>query len=348
LAVIAALIERAEVLWVGGEGGMEASLVAREGIPQTSIPAAGLHGVGLFSLPGNLYRLMRGYRSAKKVLNDFKPDVIFTTGGYVSVPVALANRTVPVVCYVPDIEPAMALRLVARRADLIAVTTEASKSYYARGRHVEVTGYPTRPSLHRVDRLQAKAQFGLEDGMPVLLVFGGSRGARSINEALWENLNQILFHAQVIHITGKLDWPRAEQVRDALADDLSERYKAFEYLHDEMGAALSAADLAVSRAGAATLGEYPLFSLPSILVPYPHAWKYQKTNAEYLVDHGAAIMAVDESLEDELSRIVIALLKDRGKLAEMRVSASKLHLAGAAERIAGRLEQLARTGGLRG
>lgn len=321
---------------------MEASLVTRNNIPFATIPAAGVHGVGLARLPGNLLHLARGYRAAQRVLADFRPEVVFTTGGYVAVPVALANRTAALACYVPDIEPAMALRWVARKSHLIAVTTEESRSFYVKDAPVAVTGYPTRPDLEKANRNGGKAAFGFDQQAPLLLVFGGSRGARSINEALWANLTYILFHTQVLHITGSLDWPRAEAFKKELAPELADRYKVFEYLHEEMGAALASADLVVSRAGAATLGEYPLFGLPSILVPYPHAWKYQQTNAAYLAERGAAIVLQDERLREDLPKAVDdLLLKNPDRLAAMRNAAAQLHRPGAAERIAKQLEQLA-------
>ena len=119
-----------DTLWVGGEGGMEEALVKRQGITFQSIPAAGLHGVGLTTLPRNLTMIGRGVFAARRILNDFKPDVLFFTGGYVAVPMALAGRSIPLLLYVPDIEPGMALKSLARFADVIAVTTEQSQTFF--------------------------------------------------------------------------------------------------------------------------------------------------------------------------------------------------------------------------
>ncbi len=97
-----------------------------------------------------------------------------------------------------------------------------------------------------------------------------------------------------MHITGTLDWDGIKTNRDRLPAELENNYRAYPFLHEEMGAALRSADLVVSRSGASILGEYPIFELPAILVPYPHAWQYQKTNAKYLVDRDAAMMIRDE------------------------------------------------------
>lgn len=347
LAVVAVLRERADVLWIGGEGGMEAELVPRAGLAFESIPAAGVHGVGIRALPGNAWRLARGVPAARRAIDRFRPDVLFFTGGYVGVPVAMAAGGRPIAAFIPDIEPALALRLISRRADWIAVSTEAGKTSFPARSPVTVTGYPVRASLDALDQGQARALLGLGEG-PVLLVFGGSRGARSINEALWAILSEVLPHTQVVHITGRLDWPRLETMTAALDAGLRERYHAFPYLHERMDAALIAADLAVSRAGAATLGEYPAAGLPSILVPYPHAWRYQRVNAAYLAEQGAAVVLRDEELPQRLLPTLLLLLADRARLDAMRAAARRLAQPDAAERIAAGLERLATGGGADG
>ena len=119
LAVVHALGNNADVLWVGGEGGMEGDLVPRTGLDYASIPAAGLHGVGLRSLPGTLWKLGRGVGAARKILRSFQPDVLFFTGGFVGIPVAVAGRNIPQALYVPDIEPGLAARWISRRAAVL-------------------------------------------------------------------------------------------------------------------------------------------------------------------------------------------------------------------------------------
>jgi len=116
-----ALRSDVETLWVGGEGGMETALVERAGIPFKAIPAAGVHGVGLRRLPGNLLSLARGVVASQSLLAAFRPDVLFFTGGYVAVPMALAGRKVASLLYVPDIEPGLALKTLARFATRITL-----------------------------------------------------------------------------------------------------------------------------------------------------------------------------------------------------------------------------------
>jgi UDP-N-acetylglucosamine:LPS N-acetylglucosamine transferase len=179
LAVLQTMQNKAEVLWVGGEGGIEAQLVARANVPFKTIPAAGLHGVSLKSLPGNIFRLVRGFFASRRILQEFNPDVMFFTGGYVAVPMALAGRRIPMALYVPDIEPALALKTLARFADKIAVTAPESFRYFKDPDRLILTGYPIRHDLIKWTRSSGRRALGLSDDTPVILVFGGSRGARS-------------------------------------------------------------------------------------------------------------------------------------------------------------------------
>ena len=330
LAVMQTLQDNAETLWVGGEGGMEARLVERANVPFKTIPAAGVHGVGLKALPGNLFRLVRGFFAARRILAEFKPDVLFFTGGFLAVPMALAGMRIPTALYVPDIEPALALKTLACFADRIAVTAEDSFHYFKRPERILLTGYPTRADLAGWTRSEARQSLNLNDQTPVLLIVGGSKGARSINKAVLANLPALLEMVQVVHITGELDWPIMKEKVRGLNETQSARYHPFPYLYEQMGAALAAADLVLSRAGASTLGEFPLFGLPAVLVPYPYAWRYQKVNSEYLVKRGAAVALEDASLSDQLLPILNDLLRNPQKMSSMRAamhSQSRPHAA---------------------
>jgi UDP-N-acetylglucosamine--N-acetylmuramyl-(pentapeptide) pyrophosphoryl-undecaprenol N-acetylglucosamine transferase len=331
-----------QTLWVGGEGGMEEELVKRAGFPYRSIPAAGVHGVGLRALPGNVAKLTRGALASRRILREFKPDALFFTGGFVAAPMALAGMNVPTALYVPDIEPGLALKFLSRFADVITVTADASRKFFQGSKRIVLTGYPLRADLSNWSREKAFSHFGLDASrsLPTLLVTGGSKGARSINMALMKNLRDLLGVAQIIHITGSLDWDAVEKSAQELPAQLKSRYHIKPYLH-EMGAALAAADLVLSRAGASTLGEYPLFGLPAVLVPYPYAWRYQKVNADYLAERNAAVVLQDEALNEKLLDVLKDLLLDKNKLETMRVAARKLSHPDAAAMIASQLLGLA-------
>jgi undecaprenyldiphospho-muramoylpentapeptide beta-N-acetylglucosaminyltransferase len=345
-SALTSLQPQVETLWVGGEGGMEEELVTRAGISYRSIPAAGVHGVGLHALPGNIAKLIRGVMASRRILREFKPDVLFFTGGFVAAPMALTGFNIPTVLYVPDIEPGLALKFLSRFADVVTVTASDSKKYFPRLESVILTGYPLRSDLSNWSREKAVSHFGLaqpsvgDSTMPTLLVTGGSKGARSINTAVLKHLNELLGFAQIIHITGSLDWPIVEKAAQVIPAQLQARYHAMPYSH-EMGAALAAADLVLSRAGASSLGEYPLFGLPAVLVPYPYAWRYQKVNADFLSERNAAVIIQDEFLEDNLLSVVKGLLLNKNKLEAMRAAMKKLSRPNAATVIASQLFELA-------
>jgi UDP-N-acetylglucosamine--N-acetylmuramyl-(pentapeptide) pyrophosphoryl-undecaprenol N-acetylglucosamine transferase len=155
-----------------------------------------------------------------------------------------------------------------------------------------------------------------------------------------ENLRALLAKFEIVHLSGELDWPLVKHNREQLPMELAARYHALPYLHD-MGAALAAADLVLSRAGASCLGEYPLFGLPAILVPYPYAWRYQKVNADYLTGRGAAIILEDGALKNELLETLSVLLENPNKLKAMRAAMFELSHPRAAEKIASKLLELA-------
>jgi UDP-N-acetylglucosamine--N-acetylmuramyl-(pentapeptide) pyrophosphoryl-undecaprenol N-acetylglucosamine transferase len=333
--------EEGGLLWVGGEGGMEGEIISRQDLEFRTIPAAGLHGVGLKSLPGNLSQLIRGYYKARSLMREFQPDVLFFTGGYLAVPAAIAGKSVPSLVFVPDIEPGLALRTISRLAEKIAFSVERGRQYAPKGKPVLISGYPVRSRLLEWTREAAIQALELRSEMPVLLVFGGSKGARSINKALWSVLPELLDEVQIVHISGNLDWKDAAARRDDLTKAQQDNYRVYPFLHERMGAALRSADLVVSRSGASVLGEYPLFELPAILVPYPHAWQYQKTNAAYLVEKGAALIINDEELTEKLLPTVRSLINDRDMLERMREEMDSLAKPDAAKTIARELVVLA-------
>ncbi len=332
-----------EVCWVGSVGGMEQSLVERAGLTYESIAAVGLRGKNPLAALRSLWTLGRGYRQSRRIISRFKPEVLFVTGGYVCAPVALAasRAGVPIIIYLPDIQPGLAIKFLARLAERVAVTTAEARAFFKPGLAV-VTGYPVRPELARPAegenelevKLAARRQLGLADELPVLLVFGGSRGARSLNRAVTGQLEAYLAMSQVIHVTGNLDieWVQARRV--ALPPELQARYHVSAYLHEEMVAALLAADLVVSRAGASTLGEFPAAGLPAILVPYPYAGAHQHLNADFLARQQAAIVINDAEVEIKLHQTVIDLLTNPEKLQAMHRAAKSLAIPDAAARLA--------------
>ena len=352
LAAVAELQKMAlattEFLWIGTEGQVEESLVPRAGLPLETIQGGAIAGVSLKTKMINAAKLIWSIGRANRLMAAFRPDVLFMTGGYVNAPVALAAwlRRIPAAIYLPDIEPGMAIKALSRFTKRVACTADASAQYFPAGKTV-TTGYPVRPDLRaatQLDQAEALAQFDLSPERPTLFVFGGSRGARSINRALMAVLPQLLNSAQVIHISGTLDWAEVEANAQTLPQANRTYYRPFPYLHEEMAYAYRAADLILARAGASALGEFPAFGLPSVLVPYPYAWRYQKVNADYLADRGAAVRLNDEDLEGQLLAVVLELLENEEKRRQMAQAARELDTPDSAGKLAQLLLKLSKEG----
>ncbi len=307
--------------------------------------AGPLHGVGVLRAGQSVVKLIVGTLQALWIIARSRPKALFLTGGWVGWPVALAGwlLRVPSLIFLPDIEPGIAIKALRPFVTRVATTTDASAVFFRPGQTV-VTGYPVRRSMREATREAGIAYFKLDPAKKTLLVFGGSRGARSINNALIEIVPGLLADGiQIIHLTGTLDWEQLSARRAEMCqnEDGCDDYRAFPYLHEEMALALASADLVVCRSGASVLGELPLFSLPSVLVPYPYAWRYQKVNADYLVERGAALLLRDEAMADDLLPTLRALLADPARLEVMRGCAGALAQPEAAWNVARELLRLA-------
>lgn len=343
LAVVKALEPAAELLWVGSAAGPEKGLVERAGLPFRGISAGGLRGKNPLAALAGAVQLGRGYLQSRRILARFAPDVVFVTGGYVCAPVTLAAHRAgsPVLIYLPDIEPGQAIKFLSRFAAKIAVTVPAAQAFFAAGQTV-VTGYPARQALYTTGRRAARDRLNLEPEYPVILVFGGSQGARSINRAVArpQTLAALLERAQLVHLSGPHDAGWVAEVRRGLPELLRRRYHLYPYLHREMADAFAAADVVICRAGASTLGELPAVGAPSILVPYPHSGAHQWANARYLAEQGAALIVPDEEAGERLAQTALNLLADATQRASMAAAARKLARPQAARAIAKEIEEL--------
>lgn len=335
LAAAEALLQlrpNAELSFVGSAGGFERPLIQDAGLAFHSydeVRAGPLHGVRPWTAAVSAAQLTAGTAQAVGLLRRHRPDALLLTGGWVGLPAALAARALktPALIYLPDIEPGLAIKRLAPLVRRVAVTVPDSSAYFPAGKTV-VTGYPIRAAMRSATRAAGQAHFKLDARRPTLLVFGGSRGARTINQAVLAAAPELIATgAQIIHVTGTLDWDAVSGQHAAIAAEnplVAAHYHLFPYLHADMGLAMAAADLALCRSGASTLGELPWFGLPAILVPYPYAWRYQKTNADWLAGRGAGVVMRDEDMARELLPALRALLGEPARLAAMRASAQAL------------------------
>lgn len=349
LVVAEAMLDRcpaAEFVFAGSVGGFERPLVEKSVLPIAAyheIQAGPLHGINPLKAITSAAKLAVGTLQALRIMRGRRPNAVLSTGGWVSFPVTLAAwlARVPVLIFLPDIEPALSIKVLRPFAAKVAITMPESKAYF-RADQTVVTGYPLRKALLNATREAGVAHFKLDPARRTVLVFGGSTGARNINVALIDLMPQLAARSdvQVIHVIGERDWERAQEQLASVQFDRA-HYHPFVYLHDEMGMALAAADIVINRSGASVLGELPYFGLPSILVPYPYAWRYQKVNADALVSRGAALLVADERMQDDLLMTITGLLDNPAQLDNMRTSAKALAQPDASGQIAAVLLQLA-------
>lgn len=345
---------RARVLLVGTTGGPEARAAAAAGIPFEGMDVIGFRrSLSPADLRRNLSAATRtgaATRRARALLRTSAARVAVGCAGYASVPVAVAARLagVPLVVHEQNAVPGRATRLAAPWASAVAVSFPATGTAHPRWRRVVVTGNPIRPELARLDRPalrpEALAYFGLEEGRRTLLVFGGSQGARRINQAalgaydLWRARGD----RQVLHLVGPKELAANEAALAGVrgeGDALVWRLVGFT---DRMDLAYAAADLGVCRAGAATMFEIAAAGLPSIVVPYPHAGAHQLHNAQPLVELQAIRLVLDaECTQDRLAAEVDALVDDGAALATMSTALRSFAKPNAAQDLAGLVLEVA-------
>jgi UDP-N-acetylglucosamine--N-acetylmuramyl-(pentapeptide) pyrophosphoryl-undecaprenol N-acetylglucosamine transferase len=301
----------ATVLVLGTAEGLEARLVPERGyelltIPRTPFPRR--PGVDLLRFPG---RWRATIAAARAHVRDRGVDVVVGFGGYASAPAYRAARRerLPIVVHEANARPGLANRLGARWTRFVGVTFASTRLPHAR-----LVGFPLRREIETLDRSRSRDEgarrFGLDPARPVLLVTGGSSGARRINDTVAGSIERILGTGwQVLHLTGGL--------REAIADPGLPDYHLVGYT-DRMDLAIAASDLAVSRAGSATVSELAAVGLPAVLVPYPVGNGEQELNAADAVGAGGAVLVPDAAFTPEwVAQSLIPLLMDRARVADM-------------------------------
>jgi len=337
LAVADALRARgAEVSFAGGERA-EAELVPAAGYPFERLQVAALDRRNPLKAARAAGLAVTAVGRARRLLERECADVVIGGGGYVAGPVGLAavTRRVPLLLTEADSHLGMSNRLLARFAGRVCL------AFPIEGRDGDrylLTGRPVPPGTGEADRAKARERFGIEPGERCLLVFGGSLGARKINEAAVEAFGRQAPCA-VLHVSGRRDY---EDVRRRLSEfGDPAHYRLFAYI-EPFAEAYAAADLAVARAGGSVF-ELAAAGLPSILVPYPHATAdHQAGNARWMEKGGAAAVIPDAELDSARLRTEVeSMLEDRERLRSMRNAALRLARPDAADRIAAEALRLA-------
>lgn len=307
LAIIDALYaldSRVEILFVGSGSDVERKLIDKYSFDYQIISAGKFrrYGRGISKELADIktssknitdmIRFSKGYLQAKKLLKKFKPDVVFTKGGYVTLPVGLAASRlhIPLIIHDSDAVLGMASRILASRAQTIATGFPAEAfNDFSQPNKLVFTGNPVRKELLTTSPSKAKTIFGFTDDKPIVFIFGGSQGAEAINDLVFEGLELLLRDYNVIHHTGPRAIEQARVLAHKLPFKLSGSYRPYEFLQSEMTDALFLSSLVVIRASASSIAEAAAHSKPTILIPNPiSANNHQQANAKFLEKIGAA------------------------------------------------------------
>lgn len=332
----------AKILFVGTPNGMESRLVPMAGFDFTSMPVAGFQRkLSLTNVKRNLqavHYLAHSGRRAAKIINDFQPDIAIGTGGYVSGPILrkAAQMGVPVLVHEANAFPGVTIKMLARYSDCVMLAVEDAKKRMPEGGDYRITGNPVRAEILAYDKQRAREELGV-DNRPLIVSFGGSLGARTINESVLDLLVRSAQDGRYQHIHGYgqyggfvLDELKARGVFLGSCPHLDVR----EYIND-MPRVMAAADLVICRAGAMALAELQALGKAAILIPSPNvAENHQFYNAMALVNRGAAEIIEEKDISPEmLTAKADSLAGDRAKLEEMSDNARKMAILDSRERI---------------
>ena len=325
---------QAEVLFIGTARGLENRLVPAAGFTLRLVQVGALNRVSLATRLKTLLALPAAIRSASRTLDEFQADVVIGVGGYASGPamVAAIFKKVPTLAFEPNLVPGLANRIVAHFVSGAAVHFEQTAEHF---RHALVTGVPVRPAFFKIPPKP------YAESRPTLLVFGGSQGARAINQAMARAAPELIRRLpglKLIHQTGERDYDEIESAYQK-AGVLAEVHKFIE----DMPGFFARADLVLCRSGASTVAEITAARKPAIFVPFPRAADdHQRRNAEALAEAKAAVVLEETRLDEVwLVDTIAALLEDPSRLARMSQAAGRLAHPRAAEEIAALVAQVA-------
>ncbi len=349
IAVLEILRQRNSIvaLWIGSRDGVERVAAGENAIPFKSIQTGKLRRYFSLQTPIDAVRIPLGVIQALFALRRFRPDVVFSTGGFVSVPCVVAARLlgIPSLTHEQTATIGLATSINARFANVVALSFETSRSNLPKSRaRVVVTGNPIRSSLLQGSSRAALQQFNLTPDLPLVYVTGGALGAHAINDAVASALPRLLSFSQVIHqcgpASGNGDAPRLLAARSQLSTELRNRYVVRETIGAELADVYAASSLVVGRAGAGTVAELAALGKPSILIPLPGAGGDEQTlNAQVLTRAGAAVLLPQDLLSPDRLIAEVEGLLNSGRLDEMAMAARRQGQRDAADRLSAEILQ---------
>ncbi|KNF09921.1 UDP-N-acetylglucosamine transferase MurG [Gottschalkia purinilytica] len=338
--------KNAEILYVGTERGLESELVPKEGLKFKTIRVKGFSRKLSKDTVKSIKELFLGLNDAKKVIKEFKPDIVIGTGGYVCGPVVLlaSLKKIPTLIHEQNAFPGVTNKILSKFVSKVAGSFEECKKYFKKSEKVIITGNPIRKDILTIDKEKAYQDLKVDQNKPFILCFGGSGGQKKLNDAMLRFIidNHDNDDIQVLHVTGKrFHESFMKELKSNGIDELSSNINVVPYFF-EMPKALAIADLAITSGGAITIAEVTAVGVPTILIPKAYtAENHQEYNAKALEKAGASIVILEKDLTDnKLTKTIKEVLDDKEKLSNMAYNSKKIGIIDASERIVNIIKEL--------
>lgn len=343
--------KNARIMFIGTTRGLENDLVPRAGYELRTIEAHGINRKISIENMKNMLKTLKGLGEAKKIVKEFNPDIVIGTGGFICGPVLMAANKykIPTIIHESNAFPGVATKLLSKKVDTVLVGFEDAKKRLPNAKKIVVTGTPTKIKKVNISKTQKEKmieELKLSNKLPIVLVFGGSQGAKSINSTLIDIIkNKTNTNYQIIWASGPKQYDIIRNDLKKLNIDINkiQNVKILPYIYN-MEEIMNLADIIISRSGAMTINEIAITGKPAIFIPFPFATEnHQEYNARVLVNKGAAKIILDKDLnENTLSNTLNEMLKDKRKLLEMGQNAKKVAINDVEDKIYDEIKLLVR------
>ena len=334
--------KNARIMFIGTTRGLENDLIPRAGFDLRTIEAHGINRKISINNIKKMLKTLKGLGEAKKIVKEYKPDIVIGTGGFICGPVLMAAKKykIPTILHESNAFPGVAVKLLSKKVDTILLGFEAAKKRLPNAKKIVVTGTPTKIKKVQLSEAQKEkmiSELGLKKNLPIALVFGGSQGAQSINSTLIDIIKESKNkNYQIIWASGpkQFDIIKEKLKENKIDNNKIENVKILPYIYN-MEEMMNLVDIVISRSGAMTIAEIAIAGKPAIFIPFPFATEnHQEYNAKVLQNVGAAKIILDKDLNKEsLSNVLNEILGDKNKLAQMGKNAEKVAISNVEEKI---------------
>jgi UDP-N-acetylglucosamine--N-acetylmuramyl-(pentapeptide) pyrophosphoryl-undecaprenol N-acetylglucosamine transferase len=297
-----------DVKYIGSKNGIEKELIEKIEIPYFGISSGKLRRYVDIENIKDIFRVLKGCMEARRILKKLRPKLVFSKGGFVSVPVIVAARSlgIPIFIHESDLTPGLANKISQRFATKIFTSFEETVKYFPKNQTKSI-GSPIRKEILEGSAEKGRQFLGFHSGLPILTVMGGSLGARRINEAVRDSLDELTSKYQIVHLCGK------GNMDESLKD--KQRYKQFEYIHNELPDILAATDTVLTRGGSNAIFEFLALKIPMIIIPLSKAQSRgdQILNAKVFQEKGYSLTLEEENLNKDSLKLFLEKLESNRK-----------------------------------